>query len=303
MKKYILYIASERGFIALSHLIDIGCENIGCVVTFGEVNVEYDWSLEIQNCCISADIPCYLWKDVKNNLIYIIKKHSITSAVAISWRYLLPLELNDYLEDDLIVFHDSLLPKYRGFAPTPTAIICGEKVIGVTAIYATDKVDEGDIILQRSMDVCDDAYIQEIIKDQSIIYGEMLEKIIQMSIIGNLNAVPQNHTDATYSVWRNVEDCHINWEQPHTYLYNFIRAVGSPYPGAYTYMDEKKIIIKRAHKMDHDYKFAIRDCGKIWSIQDGMPIVICGSGLLKIQYATYTTGEKVCFDKVRCRLK
>lgn len=303
MKRYILFIASEKGYVALNHLINIKSKHIGCVVTFEEINVDYDWSVDIQKVCEEESIPYYLWKNVKNNLVHLLDIHSITNAVAISWRYMIPLELNNYLDDGLIVFHDSLLPKYRGFAPTPTAVICGDNSIGVSAIFATDSVDEGNIILQQSIKIHEDMYIKEIIREQSRLYAVMLEKIIILSVQGNLKAEPQNHDNATYSIWRNVEDCHIDWSKSSTYLHRFIRAVSSPYPGAYTYMDNEKIIITQAQKLAYDYNFAIRDNGKIWSIDNGNPIVICGSGLLKIEKAIDQTGEIVTFNKVRCQLK
>lgn len=303
-KRWLLFIATEKGFTALNHMVQHGLRNrIGAVVTFSEVNVTKNWKDNILQICQQNKIPCFLWKDAKCSIFDIIVQNKITSAATISWKYLLPMELNSHLEDELIVFHDSLLPKYRGFAPTPTAVICGENEIGVTAIYANEQVDQGDIVLQKSIRIEHDMYIDEIIKEQSKLCALMLEELTKQLETNSIIRIPQNEDEATYSVWRSPEDCHIEWDKSAENIYNLIRAVSTPYPGAFTFFDEKKIIIHSALVCAYELNFAIRECGKIWKIEGGNPIVICGKGLLKILRATYEDGSSVRFERVRCRLK
>ena len=213
------------------------------------------------------------------------------------------MKINDYLEYPLIVFHDSLLPKYRGFAPTPTAIMCGETNIGVTAIFANEQVDAGDIVAQKSVYVPETMYIKDIITLQANVCADILDEIIKRIEQKNLFGVPQNENEATYSIWRNKEDCHIDWNKSNKDIYNFIRAVGFPYSGAFTHLNEKKIYIIEAEVIYDDLNFAIRDVGKIWRIRDNKPEVICGDGILRILSAKYENGDMVEFDKVRCRLQ
>ena len=304
MKRLLLFIATEKGYTALRRMAD-NCliEHIGAVVTFKEVNVEETWGTDICNICLKCGIPFFWWSEVKNSLPELIQKNAVTGAVTISWRYLLPLSINEYLEDDLIVFHDSLLPRYRGFAPTPTAIICGEKTVGVTAIYATDQTDQGNIVLQKSVDIPSQMYIKEIIQKQAELCADLLEEILAKMESGSLIGYPQDESFATYSVWRNPEDCRIDWEWHATKVYNFIRALGYPYPGAYSYLGDEKIKILKAELVPYDLNFALRDCGKIWRIVNGEPEIICGEGLIRIQYAEDEGKNPVQFTKVRCRLK
>lgn len=303
MKKLLLFIATKKGCTALRHLIKNGRQkNIGIVVTFREVNVDKDWSYDIEETCIKNHIPCFLWTQIKTNIIGLITKYQITGAVAIAWRYLIPLKINEYLEDDLIVFHDSLLPQYRGFAPTPTAIICGEEKVGVTALFATETVDQGEIILQRHLLVSSDMYMNEIIEEQSHLYACMLEAIITQMEENILSSYPQDESKATYSIWRNPEDCHINWNRPAREVYNFIRALGTPYPGAFSFLNTKKIKINRAIVLDYDLNFSIREAGKIWKLVDQNPDVICGEGMLRILDASTEDGAEFQFKKIRCRL-
>lgn len=301
--KIILFIASEKGYTAFSAVVMQNyAHKIGAVVTFKETDVAKSWDNDIREECIHSKIPFYFWADIKNNMFAVMQEHDCKYAVTISWKYLLPVEINKYLKYPPIVFHDSLLPKYRGFSPTPTAIMCGETEIGVTAIFANEQVDQEEILVQKSVYIPKTMYIEDIISKQSALCADMLIEIIQKIEVDALTGVPQNEDDATYSIWRNIEDCHIDWNKSAKEIYDFVRAVGSPYPGAFTFLNGEKIYIKRT-EIAEDLKFIIRDCGKIWRIADNQPEVICGKGILRIVSAAYEDGEGVAFHRVRCRLK
>jgi len=297
-------LATEKGYFTLKHALLCGLrENIGCVVSYKDKRVNDDYIQQIMLLCEEYGIAYYNWFQVKDKLSEVVINHGVTGAVTISWQYLIDLQLNALLQDELIVIHDSLLPKYRGFAPTPTAILCGDKEIGISAIFAEEEVDSGNIILQKKMMIKDDDYIKDIITRQSHLYAEVFLELMNMMQTNQLASYPQEHENATYSVWRSVDDCRIDWSKPVSKIYALVRAVSFPYPGAFTFYEGKKIMICRAKLTDKDLKFAIRDHGKIWSIEDGAPVIICGEGMLKITDAVFENGEKVMFEKLRVRLK
>ena len=302
MPKMFLLLATQKGYTALKYLAENNLSKyVKFVVTFREIGTSQDWSTLIIEECNKIGIPCYIWSDVKNSVSELAIQYEVDSAVAISWRYFLPLSLNKILKTPLIIFHDSLLPRYRGFAPTPTAIMAGEKFIGVTAFFASDEVDAGDIILQNKMNVSRDMYIKDIIAEQSKIYAEMLAEIILSIKDGTLNSVPQNEHEATYSIWRNEDDCQINWTKTSEEIYNFVRALGDPYPNAFTYCNNRKIDILKVEVVQEKL-FVVRDCGKIWSIKNNQPEIICGAGMIKILSAVDSSGKIFKFEKLRCRL-
>ena len=155
MSKFLCLLATKKGLEVLISAIDAGySDSIGCVMTFCE-KVSIDYQGEIIEVCNKHKIPHFHYNQNEGpSLIYsVIEEMQISSIVAIGWRFLLPLELNEKLTIPIIVFHDSLLPKYRGFAPTPTAMMCGETTVGVTALFASEKVDQGDIIWQKEIHV------------------------------------------------------------------------------------------------------------------------------------------------------
>ena len=303
MEKALLFLATEKGFRSLQNLIGSGqAGKIGCVVSFSEVNVRHDWSEDLRGLCGDNHIPFFLWKDVSQNLVSLIRDNGITSAFAISWKFLIPLEINRHLQTGLIVFHDSLLPKYRGFTPTVTAILSGDTEVGVTALFAVDEVDRGDIVLQRSLPVPKDMYMREIVSRQADLYADMLPELISSLSEGKpLSSVPQSEQNATYSIWRGPEDYEIDWTLSSDQIFNAVRALGEPYLGAFTWIENQKVIIDQAIPCQ-DLSFAIRQPGKIWSISDNCPVVVCGSGMLKILSAHGESGEPFLFKKLRVRL-
>ena len=304
MTRIILFLAGEKGHAVLRRLVEKYKENIGIVVSFHEVGVEKDWYDDISNLCGEHRISFYEWKDIKFHLDSVLKSNSITSAIAISWRFLIPLSINDVLENKLIVFHDSLLPKYRGFAPVVTALLNGDDEIGATALFAVWEVDKGDIILQKSISVGQDMSIADIIHKMSSLYSDMAAEIVEKILSGGeLFAFQQDESKASYSVWRDEDDYWIDWTKPSRDIAAFVRAVGSPYKGAKCFAGEDLIRIDKVSIVTNELFFPIRQPGKIWELNSGKPIVICGQGMLCIESAKYENGEQYHFSRLRLRLR
>jgi len=302
LEKILFLCSTKRGYEIIKHVNENYRNLIGCVSTFEDVDVREKWNMEITKYCKRNNIFLIDYEVLKNDFIKYITQKELTNIIAIGWKYLLPLHIIEYLKSEIIIFHDSLLPKYRGFSPTPTAVICGEKKIGLSVIFANKGIDTGDIITQKSMFIGYDEYINEIINNSINLYKEAIEEVIIMIKNNRFSRVKQINEEATYSIWRDNIDCKINWSKSNTEIYNLIRAVSSPYMGAYTYINGKKIIINKARKEDYDMNFAKRDNGKIWSICNNEPLIVCGKGLLSITDAEYENRNKVVFNKIRSRL-
>lgn len=302
MKKIALFIATKKGYGALQGLLKEGLkEQIAFVCSFREVDVFDSYTQSIMDLCKEQAIPYYDWNEVKSDISCKLKEHGSQMAFAISWKYIIPLSINEVLEVPFIVFHDSLLPRYRGFAPTPTAILNGESEVGYTALFAEDEMDSGDIILQEKISLTGEEYVGEVIDALSARLAPMICTIVRRAQEGKLTAAKQEENDITYSVWRDLEDCKIDWNRSAKEIYALIRAVSKPYLGAYTYMEGKKIIIHKA-VLDEEVKFEIRYPGKLWRIKNQEATVICKEGMLRILEAKYEDGTAVLFKKLRCRL-
>jgi methionyl-tRNA formyltransferase len=301
MKKILLFIATEKGFEVLKKLYKYDKKIIGLVSSFQEEYVKEEFYYKIEEFCNEKQISFKEYnKEFKQNLESILKAFNITEAVAISWRYFIPLKINKLLETKLIIFHDSLLPKYRGFCPTPTAIICGEKEIGISVFFATNEIDKGEIILQKKIKIDTNLYIKDIILKQSKLYSEAMIELIEMIRRGSIRSELQDETKATYSIWRNPEDCQIDWNLSSFEIYNLIRAVSFPYMGAFTYYEGEKVYILKS-EIVKDIKFLKRNPGKIWKIDKKMPIVVCGKGMIKLIKVKDKDENEISFNFTRRR--
>jgi len=303
MKKLLLFIATEKGFEVLKKVYKYNKEIIGLVTSFQEVDVKEKFYNKIESFCNKERIFFKKYnKEFKQNLEDIIKIYNITEAIAIGWKYFIPLKINKLLETKLIIFHDSLLPKYRGFCPTPTAIICGEKEVGISVLFATNEMDKGQIILQKKIPIDTNLYIKDIIVKQSKLYSDAIIELVEMIKKGNIKSKAQDESKATYSIWRNPEDCQIDWNLSSIEIYNLIRAVNFPYMGAFTYYEGEKVYIIKS-EIVKDIKFEKRDPGKIWKIDKKMPVVVCGKGIIKLKKVKGENENDISFNFIRRRFK
>jgi methionyl-tRNA formyltransferase len=224
--------------------------------------------------------------------------------IAVKWRTMIPQSVIDSARGGLVVFHASLLPKYRGFAPVNWPLINGERETGVTMFYAAEEVDSGDIIEQRARAITDeddagtiDAWLNETVE-------AMLEENLPRLASGDATRVPQDHTQATYAVWRDPEDGRIDWNMPTRAVFNLIRGLTSPYPGAYSLLEGRKLVIWSAELEREPRTYVGRNPGKVERIIPGEGVnVLTGDGTLRLKRVQLEGDEPRRADEVIRRLK
>jgi len=215
----------------------------------------------------------------------------------IGWQYLLP-----FSDPRLIVFHDSLLPRHRGFAPTVTALIAGDEVIGVTALRPEPGIDTGPIIAQAEFPVHRPARIGEVLERQAGLMVDLARQIIASQIEGSLSTRPQDERQATYSIWRDREDYFIDWTWPAETIERFVHAVGYPYEGARTVFDGQVVVVDHCAACE-DVRFSIRQPGKVWAVEGDTVRVVCGQGMLGITALRTCENVPVEIGKIRSRFR
>ena len=140
--------------------------------------------------------------------------------------------------------HASLLPKYRGAAPINWALIKGDKETGVTTFFLKEKVDTGNIILQKKIPIEDEDDAGTIHDKLSELGSEVVLETVSMIEKGEVKTTIQDDALATPAPKIFKEDCKINWADNSLNIYNFIRGL-SPYPASYTYLENKIVKIYR----------------------------------------------------------
>jgi methionyl-tRNA formyltransferase len=214
----------------------------------------------------------------------------------VGWQYLLA-----EVDERMVIVHDSLLPRYRGWAPTVTALINGEPELGVTALRPVAAVDAGPVLGQRRWTVRYPMAIADALDQQAAHMADLLLDVVAAWEDGRLMARPQDESQATYSLWRDGDDGWIDWSWDAARISRFVDAVGFPYSGARTSYDGAELTVHRVEVVD-DLRFEDRVPGKIWSLTSDGPIVVCGTGMVRISEARDPTGAQAVFGRRRRRL-
>lgn len=265
----ILFAMNEKGLAVLRALIGaVGAEGIAAVVVQRDPAVERDYYDEIVAAADAAGVRT-LARDEQ------LPSHSF--AMAVGWRFMIRQAPR------LVVFHDSLLPRYRGFAPLVNALINGETEVGVTALWGAESYDTGAIIDQASISVHYPLTIQEAIAGVLPLYETLAVGIARRLLAGEqVTGREQDSRLATYSIWRDEQDYLVDWSDEAATIARFIDAVGAPYSGACSYVGQQELRILGAEVVQQDLTFELRHPGKVFSIDDGMPVVVCGDGLIRL---------------------
>lgn len=112
---------TEKGYSVFKMLYSEKNPALNLVCSYPEWDVQENYGDKIEEFCRRKGIQFIKWDELKNDFLRHLIQHHITGIVAIGWQYLLPIEFNTVLADKIIVFHDGLLPKFRGFCPLATA--------------------------------------------------------------------------------------------------------------------------------------------------------------------------------------
>ncbi|MFK7981734.1 MAG: methionyl-tRNA formyltransferase [Saprospiraceae bacterium] len=149
--------------------------------------------------------------------------------------------------------HGSLLPKYRGAAPINWAVIKGEKETGVTTFLLKQKIDTGDVLQQKSLPIGENETTGEVYNRMMEMGAGVLLESVKVLESGDYKLLPQNDAIATKAPKVFHDTSEVDFIQPTQKVHDFIRGL-SPYPTAWTMLNDKKLKIFRSKKelIDHD---------------------------------------------------
>ena len=172
--------------------------------------------------------------------------------------------------------HGSLLPRYRGAAPINRAVMAGERETGVTTFFLEQKVDTGNVILQRSMEIGDNETSGEVHDRMMILGAEVVLETVRR-ILEN-RAVTQNQDDSLATSAPKIfkDDCQIDWTASSKRVHDHVRGL-SPYPGAWTTHNGQQFKIYRT-QMGEGHGTP----GEILA-HEGKLVVACGEGAVEIE--------------------
>ena len=177
--------------------------------------------------------------------------------------------------------HPSLLPRHRGRAPIPWTILTGLAKTGVTLFEITDPTaDSGPIVAQLEVPVDPDETATTLYEKLSQAHLELLREYVPLLLQGRAARIPQD--DRRASAWpkRTPADGIIDWETRAPYLYDWVRAQTRPYPGAFTFLGDTKVIVWRARPVQAAQG---APAGTVVERRPDGAVVACGEGSLLLE--------------------
>ncbi len=166
--------------------------------------------------------------------------------ISMSYNQILRQPIIDTAPLGFINCHAGKLPRYRGRNVINWALINNETEIGLSVHYVDEGIDTGDIILQECLPIAWTDGYGDVLDAATTAFPPLLTRAVDLLAEGTAPRVPQNHDQATYFSGRREGDEWIDWRESSLNIYNKIRAITRPGPGARTCLDGNPILLWRA---------------------------------------------------------
>ncbi|WP_234494080.1 bifunctional UDP-4-amino-4-deoxy-L-arabinose formyltransferase/UDP-glucuronic acid oxidase ArnA [Vibrio maritimus] len=251
--KVVVFAYHNIGCTGVRSLLDAGVE-IEAVFTHVDDSNENVFFESVAKLAAKNGIPVYAPEDV-NHPLWVDKIRAMKPDALFSFYYrnMISQEVLDIAPKGGFNLHGSLLPTYRGRAPINWALVNGETETGVTLHKMVQKADAGDIVGQEKIAITDEDTAETLHKRMNAASSDLLSKVLPTIVDGSFTATAQDESKATYFGRRTPADGEIKWSNDSRTVFNLVRAVTEPFPGAFTFLGERKLIIWGAEASDKTY--------------------------------------------------
>ena len=272
----LVFAYHDVGYECLDALIQ-NDEYILAVITHKDNPEEEIWFRSVAKLAKQYDIPVHTPESVNTpDWVERIRSWAPDLIFSFYYRNMIHEEILKIPRLGAFNRHGSLLPKYRGRVPINWAILHGEQTTGVTLHHMVKRADAGDIVDQEAVPIGPDDTAQEVFNKCVTAARLVLLRQIEALTTGTAPRRAQDESQATYFGGRKPEDGQIDWTQSAKQIYDLIRAVTQPYPGAFTQVEGKKLFIWWA-------KPHMESGGTPGQVTSDDPLIIStGSGSLEI---------------------
>ena len=192
------------------------------------------------------NIPVYQFEKIRRDGVEIINNIDADIIVTCAYGQILSKEILFAKKYGVINIHGSLLPKYRGASPIQSAIINGEKTTGITILKSDVGIDDGDILLEKSLDILPNETYGELSKRLSCLGAELILEAIELIASGKATYTKQNNDMASHCTMFKSDFGRLNFNDDATNIVNLINGI-SPSPVAFMYINNCRYKVYNAH--------------------------------------------------------
>jgi methionyl-tRNA formyltransferase len=267
------------GCLGFEALLRHGFE-VAAVLTHRDDPREEVWWDSLAARAEARGVPVHYLEDPKSPAFReLIASYAPDFLFSFYYRYMIPAEVLGIAPRGALNLHGSLLPRYRGRAPVNWVLVEGESETGVSLHYMVAKPDAGDLVDQErvAIEPADTAFT---------LYGKLegaarrlLDRALPALAAGTAKPIPMDLSKGSYRGGRKPADGRIDWSWPAGRIYDLVRGVTHPYPGAFTTLRGAKLLVWWALALDRDPEAAP---GTVTAVDREGITVAAGEGSLRL---------------------
>lgn len=277
--KAVVFAYHDIGCTGIEALLNAGYE-IAAVFTHADDPRENTFYASVARLCAERGIPLHAPEDL-NHPLWLERIRQLRPDFLFSFYYrrLLGAELLACAARGAYNLHGSLLPRYRGRAPANWVLVNGETQTGVTLHRMIERADAGPILAQQAVAIDPEDTALSLHGKLRKAAGALLRDSLPLLALGVLPEVEQDESQASHFGRRTPADGLLDWHRPARQLYDLVRAVTQPYPGAFCQVGEQKLIVWSAEVVAGNHG---REPGSVLSCD---PLrIACGEDSLVLRF-------------------
>lgn len=241
----------------------------------------------VKEFALEHDIPVYQPATLKDGAFQdVLDELKPEMIIVVAYGKLLPRYVLEYPKYGCVNAHGSILPKYRGAAPIQRAIMEGETVTGITAMYMDEGLDTGDMILTHTCEITDDDNFETVHDKLAVLAGRAMCDVIDETLAGTVTRTVQPAEGSTYAAKIEKEDCVIDFTRSAQELFCFIRGL-SPMPCAMTRLPDGKLLkLCAASVVNEECDAPAGQVLELDTAGEGRIVIACGNGKIAVTSVT-----------------
>src|SRR5580765_1737513 len=231
---------------------EAGAEVVGVVTLPGPVDPNRSGQCSLDEVAARLGATLHETRDVNaDDTVAFVRRLGADLVFVVGWSQLVRGPFIEAAVEGVFGMHPTLLPRHRGRAPIPWAILTGLARTGVTLFEIADATaDSGAIVGQRELEISPDETATTLFARVADAHVELVRDLVPQLLVRAAPRIPQDPSRASSWPKRSPTDGIIDWETRAPYLHDWVRAQTRPYPGAFTYLGEDKVTVWGARPVE-----------------------------------------------------
>ncbi|HEY3279489.1 MAG TPA: methionyl-tRNA formyltransferase [Gemmatimonadales bacterium] len=240
----------QEGIPALTGLVEAGAAPVAVLTLRPDLAANRSGAVDYAPLCTRLGLPLHHVASINDEAtVQLLRGLRLDVLFVIGWSQILRAPALGAARLGTVGTHASLLPKNRGSAPVNWALIRGEPVTGNSLIWLAEDVDAGDLIDQTEFpitpyDTCASLYERVAASNR-----EMILRALPRLAAGERPGTPQRRNGEPVLPRRRPQDGRIDWTATSAQVYDFVRALTRPYPGAFSWLDGQRWTVWRVARL------------------------------------------------------